>query len=169
MKKRTKITYQLKREMNKKSVIDPNLDSVESLNVLADYYQTHQKAEAIESKTINAGAPLTKLSDKKEIKQALQFIDTNIHRPISLDETAKRVFLSPYYFSKLFKTETGITFIAYVNQKKMQYAAELLQHSDFSISHIAKMLGFKHASYFSRMFKEQFAKTPLEYRDSFEF
>ncbi|MBC9787593.1 helix-turn-helix transcriptional regulator [Carnobacterium maltaromaticum] len=170
MTKIPKITYQLKKEKsNESSTIKKNpitqeledfaFNQVDPLSVLSSYYLNHQSADPIDS--INE---VPQLIEKKEITDAKHYIKMNLHRTITLDETAKKVFLSPYYFSKLFKAETGITFVAYVSQQKMVQATELLRHSDISISQIAKSLGFNQTSYFSRIFKKEYAMTPKEFR-----
>lgn len=176
MTKIPKITYQLKKEKSnessttkKKSLTqeleDFAFNQVDPLSVLSSYYLNHQTAEPIDS--IAEEAP--QLNEKKEIADAKYYIQMNLHRTITLDETAKKVFLSPYYFSKLFKAETGITFVAYVSQQKMVQATELLRHSDLSISQIAKSLGFNQTSYFSRIFKKEYSMTPKEYRNVKKF
>lgn len=171
-----KTTYQLKKEKSNESTIKQTIfssqqledlvfDPVDPLSILSSYYQNHQVAKPIESSPITQHE-VPSLDEKQEIIDAKQYIKKNLHRTITLDETAKKVFLSPYYFSKLFKAETGITFIAYVNQQKMIHATELLRQSELSINQIAKSLGFTQMSYFSRTFKKEYGMTPKEYRNA---
>lgn len=171
MTKIPKITYQLKKEKSNESstikkiqttnaVEDFTFNQVDPLTILSNYYLNHQTADPIDSI-----AETPQIDEKKEITDAKHYIKLNLHRTITLDETAKQVFLSPYYFSKLFKAETGITFVAYVSQQKMVQATELLCHSDLSISQIAKSLGFNQTSYFSRIFKKEYSMTPKEFRN----
>lgn len=176
MTKLPKITYQLKKENSNESSTKKKLsilqevenvafNQIDPLSILSSYYLNHQTAKPIDAPTF-VQDEVAPLDEKKEIKDAKRYINLNLHRTITLEETAKQVFLSPYYFSKLFKAETGITFVAYVSQQKMIQATDLLHHSDLSISHIAKSLGFNQTSYFSRIFKKEYAMTPKEYRNS---
>ncbi len=74
------------------------------------------------------------------------------------------VYLSPYYFSKLFKKYQGIGFNAWVNQQRMASAKELLCHSDWSIASIARNLGFSQTSYFCKVFRQTYQVTPQAFR-----
>ncbi|MGY3779494.1 helix-turn-helix domain-containing protein [Isobaculum melis] len=172
-----KTTYRFKKEnINESStnqsnastqhLADLTFDPVDPLNILSSYYQNHQAAEPIDA-IRHTQAEVPQLNEKKEIKEAKDYIEQHLHRTITLNEMAQKVFLSPYYFSKLFKAETGITFIAYVNQQKMRQASQLLCESHLSINQIAKGLGFTQMSYFSRMFKKEYGVTPKDYRRSY--
>jgi two-component system response regulator YesN len=83
---------------------------------------------------------------------------------ISLNKTASAFYISPFYLSKIFKDETGINYIEYVVQCKMEKATNLLASTDLSIEEVTNSIGYKHASYFTRKFKEFSGKTPNEYR-----
>ncbi|MDB8791025.1 helix-turn-helix transcriptional regulator [Romboutsia sp. 1001216sp1] len=73
--------------------------------------------------------------------------------------------LSQCYFSKLFKKETGLNFINYLNSKKISKAKELLVSTDEPINNIAINLGFEDCGYFIRVFKKSENITPKKYRD----
>ncbi|EPB9502515.1 regulatory protein PocR, partial [Escherichia coli] len=83
---------------------------------------------------------------------------------LRLEDVASHVYLSPYYFSKLFKKYHGIGFNAWVNQQGMASARELLCHSDWSIASIARNLGFSQTSYFCKVFRQTYQVTPQVYR-----
>lgn len=100
-----------------------------------------------------------------KIKKALRYIDSHFADELRLEDVAAHVYLSPYYFSKLFKKQLGIGFNAYVTQQRMNNAKQMLQHSDWSIASIAKNLGFSQTSYFCKVFRQTFQITPQVYRD----
>lgn len=163
MTKTPKKTYQLKQKGQSHQHLEYlNFSDVDPLSVLSDYYTNHKMI--VPPKGTIPIEKTSLLEQKKEIKIAKRYIKLHLHRTITLEETANKVFLSPYYFSKLFKSEVGITFIAYVNHQKMIHASELLRNSDLTISHIAQSLGFTQMSYFSKTFKKEFEMTPKEYR-----
>ena len=74
--------------------------------------------------------------------------------------------LSPYYFSKLFKEETGENFIEYLTKLRIQKAKELLVDKEKSMKEICGQVGYSDPNYFSRIFKKSVGVTPTEYREA---
>lgn len=99
-----------------------------------------------------------------KMKKALRYIDAHLSEELRLEEVAAKVYLSPYYFSKLFKKYQGVGFNVWVNQQRMANAKEMLQHSDWSIASIAKNLGFSQTSYFCKVFRQTYNVTPQVFR-----
>ncbi len=99
-----------------------------------------------------------------KMKKALRYIDAHLSDELRLEDVAAHVYLSPYYFSKLFKKYQGIGFNAWVNQQRMASAKELLCHSDWSIASIARNLGFSQTSYFCKVFRQTYQVTPQAFR-----
>ncbi len=98
------------------------------------------------------------------IKRAKSYIDGNYSRDISLDEVSREVNISPYYFSKVFKEESGENFIEYVTRTRIEKAKEMLSHSNASIKEISIRCGYADPNYFSRIFKKQTDMTPREFK-----
>jgi len=103
-------------------------------------------------------------SRHKEILNACIYISMNIESKLSLEEVANHVYLNTSYFSRLFKSEIGITFIEYVTSLKMDRAKELLDQTTLSVSEISEILGYDNQSYFIKLFKNCVGKTPTKYR-----
>lgn len=101
------------------------------------------------------------------ICKAKLFIEENYNKDISLDDISRNVDISPYYFSKLFKEETGENFIEYLTNIRIEKAKKLLVHSDMNIKNICIDTGYSDPNYFSRIFKKQVGVTPTEYRESY--
>lgn len=99
------------------------------------------------------------------ITKAKVFIENNYSKDISLDDVSRIVDISPYYFSKLFKEETGENFIEYLTNIRIEKAKKLLQNKEVSIKNICADTGYSDPNYFSRIFKKQVGVTPTEYRD----
>jgi AraC-like DNA-binding protein len=113
--------------------------------------------------------PLTAADDvpvalRSELKLAIQYIHSHLNENIALARISKQVFLSSYYFSKLFKKELGINYIDYVNGKKIRHAQLLLQDNSWSIDSIAQSLGFTQISYFSKTFKKVTGVSPRQFQ-----
>lgn len=100
------------------------------------------------------------------IIKAKAFIEENYHKDISLDDISRKVDISPYYFSKLFKEETGENFIEYLTNLRIEKAKKLLMNRELSIKNICVDTGYSDPNYFSRIFKKQVGITPTEYREN---
>ena len=92
------------------------------------------------------------------------YIQENYNKDISLDDVSGIVNISPYYFSKIFKEETGENFIEYVTKVRIEKAKEFLAQPDISIKEAGIRSGSTDPNYFSRIFKKQTDMTPSEYK-----
>lgn len=99
------------------------------------------------------------------IDRAKHYIEARYNKDISLDDVSREVDISPYYFSKIFKEETGENFIEYVTNIRMAKAKELLLGSDLSMKEICAQVGYADPNYFSRTFKKNVGVTPTEYKE----
>ncbi|HOJ11393.1 MAG TPA: AraC family transcriptional regulator [Clostridiales bacterium] len=101
---------------------------------------------------------------KEVIQAAVSFINTNYERDISLRDISKYVFLSPSYFAKAFKEETGKSPISYLIQVRLNRAKELLAATEQKVGEIALAVGFSNQQRFNEIFKKYTGMTPLQYR-----
>jgi AraC-like DNA-binding protein len=101
---------------------------------------------------------------KELIGISVSYIQNNFERDISLGEIAKYVFLSPSYFTRAFKEETGVSPISYLLRVRIDRAKELLVDTSLRISDIALNVGFSNQQRFNEMFKKYAGLTPLQYR-----
>ena len=99
------------------------------------------------------------------IFQAIQYINRNFAEKVSLDEVASSVYLSPAYFSKIFKEEMKCNFNTYLNQVRIEKSKNLLLNSKFSLVEIAGMVGYEDQSYFTKVFKKIAGLSPGKYRE----
>lgn len=98
------------------------------------------------------------------VKHALDYINHNIKKSLSLESVSQSVFLSSSYLSKIFKKKLHINFVNHVNTLKVALACEKLITTDEKVSTIAKQVGWGQTSYFSKVFKNITGMTPLAYR-----
>lgn len=103
-------------------------------------------------------------SDKKLFQAVRQFIDGHYMYDLTLTMLAERFSYHPSYFSELFKSKMGKTFVQYVTEVRMGQATRLLEETSLSLWDIAELTGFANASYFSSKFKKQYGVSPSEYR-----
>lgn len=97
--------------------------------------------------------------------RALAYIQAHYREPLTLELLSKVTFFSPYYLSRLFKKEVGVTLVSYILHKKLEEAQKLLEHTDQSISEVSNFVGFSDQSYFSKAFKKGVGITPAQYRE----
>ncbi len=105
------------------------------------------------------------VADNKYIQQAKTYVRSKVHEKISLGDMAAYLHLNASYFSRIFKQETGESFIEFVTKVKMEEAKELLDYTNRSIDDISEELGFTSKSYFVKTFHKQFGVTPKAYKD----
>ncbi|AZS13394.1 AraC family transcriptional regulator [Paenibacillus lutimineralis] len=98
------------------------------------------------------------------LDQAVAYIHRKYQEDLSLEDAAEHVHLNPYYFSKLFKQQTGETFIDYVTRLRIEKAKEMMKDSHLSLKEVCYAVGYKDPNYFSRVFKKVTGVTPSEYR-----
>ncbi|HWR24562.1 MAG TPA: response regulator [Feifaniaceae bacterium] len=84
----------------------------------------------------------------------------------SLQEAAENLHVSPQHLSRVFRRETGITFMEHVTRLRIRRASELLLRKDFRIYEIAERVGYANQHYFSSAFKKVLGVSPMEYRRS---
>jgi two-component system response regulator YesN len=109
---------------------------------------------------------LTNVKHADVIYRAVDYVKKNYMKKITLEETAEFVYLSPAYFSRVFKDEIGETFNAYVNLVRVDVAKKLLLNEKVPLVDISSMIGFEGQSYFSKVFKKMTGVTPGKYRES---
>lgn len=99
-------------------------------------------------------------------EEALEYIEQNFAKTITLEDVAGHVHISTYYFSHGFRRFTGITFKEYLTKTRMKEAKKLLSTTDLSIADIAKRVGYNDPTYFSRVFKNTEGIPPSKFKMS---
>ncbi len=100
----------------------------------------------------------------KPVERAKRYIKDFYHKPLSLSEIAKNVYLSEQYLSELFKRETGKTITDYIREYKIEMAKVFMNDTRYKITDIAEKVGYSDARHFSKIFKKLVGVTPKEYR-----
>ena len=107
----------------------------------------------------------SKKQQRDLLNQAIGFIDGHYQEEsVSLDKVAKKLNISPNYFSAIFSQEVGLTFIEYLTGKRIDEAKHMLRQTDKRSGEIAFAVGYKDPHYFSFVFKKVTGCTPSEYR-----
>ncbi len=108
---------------------------------------------------------ITPAAHNAYILKALDYFSEHFCEPISISTFAKeQLGLNNNYFSKLFKAETGVTPLHYLQQLRFEKAQHLLTHTALSVEAVAAEVGISDMLYFSRIFKQYTGFSPTTYR-----
>jgi two-component system response regulator YesN len=107
-----------------------------------------------------------RVSIKGIVAQVQQLIRENYaDAELSLPMLAGKVYLSPAYLSKLYKKETGETYVEYLTRVRMDEAKKLLKQTNMRSSEIGVLVGYLNAQYFCFLFKKYTGLSPMEFRE----
>jgi AraC-like DNA-binding protein/ligand-binding sensor protein len=99
------------------------------------------------------------------IARAKQYITEHQTEELSLDQVARSVHTSKFYFCKMFKKATGINFTDYLSRVRTERAKSLLLNPNLRVSEIAYEVGFQSLTHFNRVFKRILGESPTDYRN----
>lgn len=106
-----------------------------------------------------------KIDDRIDVMElALDYIDMNINRSITMRDVAEHVGFSYNYFSKLFKDCTQTSFSDYMHKRRIKLSKNYLRDPRYKIYNIAEKVGYNSPEEFSRAFKRYIGCYPSEYR-----
>jgi two-component system, response regulator YesN len=134
-------------------------DQLSSLESCSKFYKSILK-EAIDLRNKNSQKRYAGLIEKAKEYIHLKFAMSDL----TLDKVASTVNVSPNYFSSLFNQETGMTFIEYLTDIRMEKAKDYLRCSSRKITEIGFLVGYQDSHYFSYIFRKTQNCTPSEYR-----
>lgn len=101
-----------------------------------------------------------------EIEHAIGYFQTHYGEDIILSDYAAKRNMSLCWFTRLFKSQTGISPRKYITNLRLMRAKELLTTTKYSVKEIAELTGHQNQLYFCRIFKTYVGCTPTEYRMS---
>jgi AraC-like DNA-binding protein/ligand-binding sensor protein len=100
------------------------------------------------------------------VRRARAYILANQADPIDLTKVAQAMHVSTFYFCKMFKKATGLTFTEYLSRVRVEKAKNLLLNPHLRVSEIAYEVGFQSLTHFNRVFRQVVGQSPSEYRES---
>ena len=95
---------------------------------------------------------------------AKEFVRNNFTQNIGVDDIAKKVFISQYHFSRIFKKHTQYSPYQYLIHVRLQHAIRLMYQKELSITEISFQSGFSSIDYFSAAFAKKYKLSPSRYR-----
>lgn len=137
------------------------------LNRIYDYEHLTDMAADVTAICVHISKLLGEQRDsygKKQALMALDYIKENyMNSEVNLNSVCSHLAISTSYFSTLFKSCTGETFIESLTKKRMEEAKKLLENTSMKTYEVAREVGFSDPHYFSIAFKKATGRTPTEY------
>jgi AraC family transcriptional regulator len=100
---------------------------------------------------------------QERVQRVIELLRGNLSGPPDLLELGKRVGCSPFYLSRTFSQELGVTIPQYLRQLRMERAAELLRSGKFNVTEAALEVGYSSMSHFSQAFCQTMGCCPNLY------
>ena len=110
--------------------------------------------------TISAGSG----AGEKRLKKMLTHIHENYTHEMTIDDIARSASVSKSECFRCFRNMIGRKPVEYLNEYRLQAAAELLVSTDMQITEVCFACGFNHISYFGKLFRQYYGTTPKEFR-----
>ncbi len=98
------------------------------------------------------------------IENAIHYIHIHLHEKITLKDIAEEIGMSACHLSRVFRKETGISFVDYIQKERVEAARHMLIYSRYTTSEISEYLHFSTQSYFIKIFYKYIGMTPAQYR-----
>ncbi|UVI29727.1 response regulator transcription factor [Paenibacillus spongiae] len=123
--------------------------------------QFHDECMSMFSET----AQLRNWGHSRQMKKTIDYIDGNFsNSELSLLNAAEHARMSPAYFSRVFKEETGTNFMKYLTALRIGHAKELLVRPEHKVGDVAMLVGYTNYHHFAKAFKKFTGITPTEFR-----
>ncbi|OOP72783.1 response regulator transcription factor [Clostridium beijerinckii] len=103
--------------------------------------------------------------DNKLIYHIGKYVVVHVDEKLTLESVSKAVYLNKSYISHIFRRETGISFVEFITDVKIDRAKILLLDNERKICEIALLIGYSDAEYFSKIFKLKTGLTPTQFRE----
>ncbi len=111
--------------------------------------------------------PLSQPHDDDKVRSAQAFIEKNYARPVSIEQLARDLNMSPRNFVRRFKCATGRLPGNYLQALRVGVAKEMLEGGARSVRAVGAAVGYDDTAFFRALFKRCTGMTPGEYRDNF--
>lgn len=100
----------------------------------------------------------------ERLNQVFEYIENQYQEVITVEDVAKYVGFSPYYFTRFFKKNTGQTFIQFLTEYRVNQAKFILANEKLPMVEVAEQAGFSSVKTFHHVFKEAVGQSPLQFQ-----
>ena len=112
-------------------------------------------------------APMPKTQGAPTLEPLLEWLVSNLHEPVTVDDLAARGHMAPRTFARRFKAETGVTPHDWLTAQRVLLARRLLEETDLGVDAIAARSGFGNGAALRHHFTRRVGATPQAYRTTF--
>ncbi len=142
------------------------LNSTKLDELVERFYKSECKDKIILLKIIELirSTPTAEPNPHPIIEKITEYIKNNLNDELSVNDIAKKMNISVYYLSHLFKQITGISILEYRNELRLTKAKQMLIESCLSVNEISIQCGFCNASYFAEVFSRSEKISPSQFR-----
>lgn len=106
------------------------------------------------------------VKNKTVVESAKSYIEAHYPENLTLTRVAETVHMSPNYFSSVFSSEAGQSFMEYLTSRRIEKAKLMLVDKDAKAFEVGEKVGYDNPQYFSRIFKKYTGMSPSEYKES---
>ena len=142
--------------------IKDELKSLQTISDIGNYLSVFNR------RLVNIVSEYKNTNNIEIVNNAKKYINHNFMNDISLEDVAKEVGISSFYFSRIFKKFEGVNYIQYLTKVKMEKAKKLLIEDKLQIKEIAQKVGYVDQNYFSRSFKKYTGESPTEFTNKYK-
>jgi YesN/AraC family two-component response regulator len=103
-------------------------------------------------------------ADFIRLKPVFDYVEQNLGSRIAVEDACKVANFSYYYFVKYFKKALGISFMDYVNFKKIKRAEKILLTKDISVAQVGEAISMPNMAHFYKTFRKFNLCSPNEFR-----
>lgn len=154
-----------------KNIIDVNDDPVELKNMYA-YKNIEEYTEIVYELFLQINEKIIgefeDYKSKQKIQEALQYIQTHYNKDLNMAVVSNYISMNYSLFSLAFKKYTGINFVNYIKDLRINEAKRLLVDTDKKINEISMLVGYENEKHFMKIFKTMHGVSPSEYRKNMQ-
>jgi len=144
-----------------------SFDMVQTRKCIEEKTQSKIQSRLYLSKKGKKKQALLQLSDVEKIRAVSEHIKNHLDEDLpSLKEMALKFWTNEYKLKKGFKELNGMTVFQFLKEERLRKAHVLVEHSNKSFKEIAKMVGFKNSTHFSREFNIRYGYRPKTLRNT---
>ena len=99
------------------------------------------------------------------IHEASRYVEDHYQEEITVKIISAQLFITPNYFSQVFKAKKGMNFTEYLNDFRIEKSKKLLRNIELRVYEVAELVGYQNYKYFSKIFRMHTGFSPKEYRN----
>ena len=98
------------------------------------------------------------------LEEVARYMEEHLDEPLSIPQLSRRALLSPTAFKAAFRQRFGLAVHAWLRQRRMERAAQLLRGSSLTVLEVAQSVGYSSGSQFSTAFRQRYGTSPGKFR-----